>query len=279
MKKSLFLLALSALLLLGFNGPDGSAVSYSGNTTDTFKLTVNGADYKINCIYDEYGFPSLYCIDIAQYPCKEKICYMMYVRLYWDMWGNYLKMDLSQDKPLTKIGHEPFSQKDYQRLHKLLNNPESFIRYYELDELNSVQSEDRYYSLDAITGATMTNVKYESVRGAVKTCYSLWKIINSELRNDLLVNTISKSESILHQSITSDTISFINSIQQKSNGFTKQACSIEIARRTKIDDIKLKELSDQLNQNNQLTQLLIYNFLLQRNYKDKSVRQFDLKIE
>ncbi len=81
------------------------------------------------------GLPLYYFMDIDQYPCDDKVCERMELRMYWDLWGNFIKLAMGDGHQLTKIGHKPFTDKDYERLHALLINTKCNLQYYKLDDL------------------------------------------------------------------------------------------------------------------------------------------------
>lgn len=263
----------TVLNFYGFSGRDDKI----GNVIGHFVVKQDTIEYEIYQVNDTSDIPMLYYADIDQYPCAEKICYKMHVRIYWDMWGHFLKVETQEDCPLTKIGHEPFNEKDYMRLHKLLNNPDSYIKFYELDKLNAVESENRYYSLDAITGATITNVKYESVRGAVKTCYSLWNIVNGEPSEQIKNRTLNQCKLLGINLDIQDTVAFIQRIGQEGNKVIQQSCLLEIQRREGGETKDYKALSNNI-MNDDVNGLSVYNYLLQCGYNDKNIRQYQLPI-
>ncbi|MCG8475961.1 MAG: hypothetical protein MI784_10870 [Cytophagales bacterium] len=125
-------------------------------------------------VTDEHGMPQYYYCNIRSYPCKaEKVCKMMDLRMYWDALGNYLQFELRNGDKLTKLNHKPFSKKEYRKLHKILNNPDSEMQHCKFDELTSKQTENQYH-LDAVSGATNKDFKFEYISGAIKTTYFLW---------------------------------------------------------------------------------------------------------
>ena len=281
------------------------ALILTGSTPDTneyqshvITISTDSANFELGQICDQQNLPLFYYRDIDQYPCDDSVCKRMQLRIYWDLWGNFLKLSFSENQELTKINHVPFSRKDYKQLHKLLNNPDAFIQYYQLDELTSKESENTYYSIDAISGATtaISEVTYESVRGAVKTCYTLWKIVHGETVNRIRSITIECFSSMNKDSTdsiqqTNRLIQMIKTTEEPSERFLKSVmhnfgnrpligrlCLLELARKSNgINKKFYKELSPQISDDHKLIDYAIYNYLLQMNYKDKIIRNFNLQ--
>ena len=144
------------------------------------EVKTDSSSYILSQVLDSTGQTRYFYRDIDQFPCEDSVCERMHVRLYWDTQGKYLKLSTDEGTGLTKLNHKPFTPRDYQKLNELLSNPKSYLRYYKLENLTSKAAEKHYYSVDAVSGSTVTEVSYETVRGAVKTCFVLWKIANGE---------------------------------------------------------------------------------------------------
>ena len=144
------------------------------------EVKTDSSSYVLSQALDSVGQTRYFYRDIDQFPCDDSVCERMHVRLYWDSQGKYLKLSTEEGTGLTKLNHKPFTARDYQKLNELLGNPKSYLRYYKLENLTSKAAEKHYYSVDAVSGSTVTEVSYETVRGAVKTCFVLWKIANGE---------------------------------------------------------------------------------------------------
>lgn len=155
------------------------------NESDKYKIVeievkTDSSAYVLAQVLDSAGQTKYFYRDIDQFPCEDSVCERMHVRLYWDTQGKYMKLATEESTGLTKLNHKPFTARDYQKLNELLGNPKSYLRYYKLENLTNKAAEKHYYSVDAISGSTVTEVSYETVRGAVKTCFVLWKIATGE---------------------------------------------------------------------------------------------------
>lgn len=148
--------------------------------TVNIEVKTDSSSFVLSQALDSAGNTQYFYRDIDQFPCEDSVCERMQVRIYWDIQGKYLKLVTEEGTGLTKLNHKPFLARDYKKLDELLGNPKSYLRYYKLDNLTNKAAEKHYYSADAISGSTVTEVSYETVRGAVKTCFVLWKIANGE---------------------------------------------------------------------------------------------------
>lgn len=254
--------------------------------------------YLLYSVNGELEVPCYYYMDINDYPCDTKECYRMEVRIYWDMWGNFLKVGLKEGVDLTKINHQPFTNKDYEHLHELLNNPNAGIQYYKLDELTAKKSEAHYYSVDAVSGATVQDVSYECVRGAVKTCYTLWKIVHGDVVAAIKNNTVNcckeiqynksdegQKEFVIFNELTtkliqhdSVSVDFLNLLLKTSYSIPSvmYSCILELMRRSSIYDKDLYNwLADSfISVDEEEQELAIYNFLNQNKFKTKEVKKY-----
>lgn len=143
-------------------------------------VKTDSSSFVLSQVLDSAGQTKYFYRDIDQFPCEDSVCERMHVRLYWDTQGKYMKLSTEEGSGLTKLNHKPFTARDYQKLNELLSNPKSYLRYYKLENLTNKAAEKHYYSVDAISGSTVTEVSYETVRGAVKTCFVLWQIATGE---------------------------------------------------------------------------------------------------
>lgn len=158
-----------------------SSQVFAGGTT-TREITVKGdsLEFILTEVIDSIGQTKYFYRDIDQFPCDDSVCERMHVRIYWNLNGKYQRFTIEKGLNLTKLNHKPFSDRDYRKLDELLANPKSNLRYYKLETLTSKEAERKYYDVDAISGTTVKEITFETVRGAVKTCFVLWKIANGE---------------------------------------------------------------------------------------------------
>lgn len=151
--------------------------------------------YRVN---DSDGMPVYFFRKVNQYPCKgKKECEVMDLTLYFDIYGNYMMYQLKAGKKLTKLNHKEFADGDYKKLHKILNNENSELKYCNYNDLTMAQSENQYH-VDAVSGATVEDAEFEYINGAIKTTYALWKIahgsIGKSIQNQTFNAMLEKSE-------------------------------------------------------------------------------------
>jgi len=186
----------------------------------TFNYIQDGDTMNFTQVLDSSGWPIYYYRRINQYPCQtEKVCRIMRLTMYWDSYGNYLKYELDEKETLTKLDHKEFNEKDYKKLHKILNNPKSELKWCDYDALTYEQCENQYH-LDAVTGATNPDVAFEYINGAIKTTYALWKIANGSITDSIRQVTGLQLNYLLNinkNNIAADSLTEIDLITQYHN--------------------------------------------------------------
>lgn len=159
---------------------------YPSGAAKEFIVKDDSSEFTLYQVHDTAGLPLYYYREVLAYPCRtDGVCQIMKLRIYWDMFGNYLQYELPEDENLTKINHKDFSEKDYQKLHRILNNPESGMKVCKFEKLTSREAENKYHAVDGCTGATVSDLDFEYVQGAVKTTYSLWHFVNSKTQDTI----------------------------------------------------------------------------------------------
>lgn len=142
--------------------------------------------------------PLFYQSNIRTTVCDDEVCEIMYIKLYWDLVGEYVGYDTVAQHPLTKFDHEPFTRKDYDRLHELLNNDGSILKFKQKSELIDKEKVKASDVVDGTTGATALEIKEEVVEGALYSSYTLWHLAyNGDIKNLLTAQT----KSILDESL------------------------------------------------------------------------------
>lgn len=155
--------------------------------TDTFS-------YDLRVAFDEYDKPKFYYAELVTPVCESGECYLVEVKLFWDLVGTYLGFKLPPDKVLTKIDHKHFEQSDYEKLHRILGNLNWPLAGYAINELIIDSTKMLVDSeLDAYSGATVTFVKeQDNIPGALYTIYTLWEFVhNQDIVKSLQTHTLS----------------------------------------------------------------------------------------
>jgi len=133
---------------------------------------------------DTAGKPLLFYADIGTPVCIDGSCKPLYIKIYWDLLGNYLGYGVVEAELPTKYDHELFEAPDYQKLHELLLNKHSILARKQLSDLfdETPQAAEKVtfngVELDAVSGATKREISESVVKGALYSCYTLWHLIH-----------------------------------------------------------------------------------------------------
>lgn len=138
----------------------------------------NGISYDLELTYDSVGIPMYYHAYMLTPVCEDDICKPVYIGLYWDLLGNFLRYSVPPKHPLTKMDHEEFEQPEYEKLHRILMDTNSLLKDYEVDELIESTTNTKSGDVDAVTGATAKSLQAVIIPGALYTCYTLWHIVH-----------------------------------------------------------------------------------------------------
>lgn len=136
------------------------------------------------------GQPTFYTSNIRTTVCDDEVCEIMHIRLYWDLVGKYVGYDTVPGHALTKFDHEPFLSEDYGKLHELLSNGGSILKFKSKEELIDKEKVKASDVVDGTTGATALEIRQEVVKGALYTSYTIWHIAyNGTIKNLLTAHT------------------------------------------------------------------------------------------
>lgn len=161
---------------------------------------------EVDMIYGEKEQPRQYYSHVRTPVCKDGLCYLVEIDLYWDLLGNFVKYEVPPGRPLTKFDHDEFTQEDHEKLYEILADKTSFLRDYQAEDLidPNIQKESKV-EVDAVSGATSALVKSGVVSGAVYTSHTLWHIVNGEIADQIVQHTEAIfSDSMLVQMLQSD---------------------------------------------------------------------------
>ena len=136
------------------------------------------------------GQAELYASNIRTTVCDDEVCEIMHIKLFWDLVGNYIGYDTIPGHPLTKFDHEPFASEDYDKLHELLSNEGSILKFKTKEELIDKEKVKASDVVDGTTGATALEIKEEVVEGALYTSYTIWHLAyKGDIKNMLTAHT------------------------------------------------------------------------------------------
>ncbi|HEV7382164.1 MAG TPA: hypothetical protein VGN64_20355 [Dyadobacter sp.] len=155
----------------------GYSFTFQFETIREFAITENDTNsYTLKLALDDSGRPLYFFRNIFTPVCYTNECKPVHVDFYWDLLGNYIRYEMPEGKILTKIDHEEFEEKDYQKLADILSRSNSIFADLKMEDLLTSGTDSLTDNVDAKTGATLKTIKNDVIDGAVYTCYTLWHI-------------------------------------------------------------------------------------------------------
>lgn len=140
---------------------------------------------KQNCIVTEVqedkGKTTLYYMDVESVICEDHLCKIEKVRIFWDKYGTYSKYELPKGVILEKAEGKPFTAADYNKLHNVLSDLNSPIKYYYEDKIIDLGHGVASEGVDAVSGASAMVEKTAIVEGAAWTTCTLWHWANGDI--------------------------------------------------------------------------------------------------
>lgn len=131
------------------------------------------------------GLTLWYGKEVYDEVCLTGLCKVVHVWIFWDCVGNYLGLELFEEKPLTKTNHNVFSSEDYARLEQILSDSTSIFRELNYEDLIDLKEREQVLNVDGFSGATVPSLRYYAVDQAIYTCYSLWNVVYGESRKKI----------------------------------------------------------------------------------------------
>jgi hypothetical protein len=189
----LFPVVLGILMLTGFSGvfpdrPETGFWAMEGTLVTHYfeEKTDSLSGPEIFELQDENGLPIWFGRHVFKDVCISGECKMIRLWLFWDGAGNYLGMQISEGKPLTKSDHTPFEQEDYKKLDGILSDTASVLKDLKQEDLIVVPDTiDPYkaYEVDGYTAATRPALAEVVVKDAVYSCHTLWHTVYGPVQN------------------------------------------------------------------------------------------------
>ncbi len=162
------------------------------------------AAYELQLALDQDNRPLYYYRHIFTPVCYTGECKPVYINLYWDLLGNYIRYDLPAKEVLTKLDHKQFKQEDYEKLQEILSKPNSLLADLAITDLIVPGTENLADSVDAHTGATLKTIKNEVISGAVYTCYTLWHMAHGPVTDEMMrITDTYINPALLHRFLSS----------------------------------------------------------------------------
>lgn len=166
----------------------GATVSFAqdecknGRVEEVFVESVNDStNVTVKLKYDEAETPQYYFCHLNTGVCEDGLCKPLVIDVFWDLLGNFLKYEVPEGEPLTKMDHMEFTEEDHEKLRSILARKTSILKDYPLKDLFVKPKGSRSDKVDAVTAATRVDVKEEVVGGAVYSTYVLWHVVNGPI--------------------------------------------------------------------------------------------------
>lgn len=171
-----------------------------------FDANINDStSIQIDLHYNKHGLPEQYVSHVVTPVCKDGLCYLMIIDIYWDLLGNFHKYGLQEDHPLTKFDHIEFTEEDHKKMKEILSNKDSFLRFYTLENLIDPTEKRESDVVDGESGATHKSLQSDVVSGAVFSTYVLWHIVNGPIAPKILKHTEDRfNDALMVQLLESD---------------------------------------------------------------------------
>jgi len=122
--------------------------------------------------------PVLFYMDVESVVCGDSQCRIDVIRMYWDAFGVFKRIELPTGVDLEKAGGISFSKEDYEKLDRILCNKKSSLKDVQKFEVTGSETSE---GVDAMAGETIALNTKSYVKGAVWTCYTLWHWANGEV--------------------------------------------------------------------------------------------------
>lgn len=165
------------------------------NTKPTYRKAISykASDFAVAQIINlclQNNIPENFEANLNIPVCDDKLCAPVFLKIKWDLAGNYLEFDTIAGHPLTKFDHKRFSDSDYKKLDMLLKDKNNILGALAKNDLVDKSIQLKATTVDAVTGATPATIKNAVVEGAVYSSYTLWHLVNSSIGDSLRAFTV-----------------------------------------------------------------------------------------
>jgi len=134
------------------------------------------------------GSPLYYYTELRTGVCYDNQCRPLNILVYWNITGRYLGFELLDGEFLSKQDHEPFTAREYERLHQLLADPFLPLGKYVFEDLVA-DPDASADAVDGVSGATTKEVLDYVVEGAAYTTHKLWHVVHGSIQKQVISMT------------------------------------------------------------------------------------------
>ncbi|OSY89330.1 hypothetical protein WH52_01445 [Tenacibaculum holothuriorum] len=129
-------------------------------------------------------------VNVESVICSDNTCKIVPVNIFWDINGEYNRIELEEGGYLEKIEGVEFNEDDYLKLDGILKNKNSALADYDINEIidKNKKSKQQDFNfnfnadVDAVSGATIITIdESETIVGATLTSYTLWHWVNGPI--------------------------------------------------------------------------------------------------
>jgi len=178
-------------LIIGLNS--FSVFSQSWNSLKkedkpVFSFTVNDTlNFPVFVVENPVDQAVYYGTQLETNVCNDQVCLPIQVNLFWDLLGNYHHFSKEKNFNFTKFDHQYFDENDYGRLQQILLDSLSPLRDYAVEDLLEKEAKKFSFEIDAVTRPTSPLFSNVTVPGALYTVYTLWHIVNGDIKRKLFL--------------------------------------------------------------------------------------------
>ncbi len=205
------------ILLSGFKDQN-SQIRYPGEYSEEVAIIPGKDSVFLNPVFLNISDDDLYVYEsILRTPvCDDTLCQIVQIKVFWDLIGDYIRFDTLAGYPLTKNDHLLFTPEDYSKLQATLKDGNSILGRKSESELLDNNRIRYSQKIDALTGATDLQIKNAVVDGALYSTYTLWHLVNGDIKNILSECTIKNYNSKMEQQLlfSDNTKSIIFALKQ-----------------------------------------------------------------
>ena len=212
-----FIFLIWIILLSGFKDQK-SKIRYNGEYSEEVAIIPGKDSVFLNPVFLNISDNDLYVYEsILRTPvCNDTLCQIVQIKVFWDLIGDYTRFDTLAGYPLTKNDHLLFTPQDYIKLQATLKDGNSILGRKSESELLD-NNRNRYsQKIDAVTGATDLQIKNAVVDGALYSTYTIWHLVNGDIKNILSECTVKNYNSKMEQQLlfSDNTKSIIFALKQ-----------------------------------------------------------------
>ncbi len=139
-----------------------------------------------------------------------------------------------------------------------------------------------------MTAATIVNPTFDSVKGAVKTCYTLWKICYGDIRQEIRAKTLADLAAAdaqwkqFSETLSNDSTQFKIAPDLLETAIDADT-TLSLLNKLELERLQnetnrgnLKNLAESFQPKDEIGSLSVYNLLLNERISSKTVRQFNI---